>query len=126
MSEPHALPDLLAGLELAARELPVDQVPSLLGVLERIRAEAFLRAVGMAPVLAPQEDTALNVEQAARLLGIAPKTLANGARSTYAALRLNTGARALRFSRARVLSFREADETRPALVAIASRTSRRR
>jgi hypothetical protein len=41
----------------------------------------------------------LSSEEAARLIGIAPRTLARGARGTYHALLLPTGTRRLAFSR---------------------------
>jgi excisionase family DNA binding protein len=52
----------------AARELPVNALPRLLGDLEEIRATAMARLTAPAPA-APQLDELLDVDEAARRLG---------------------------------------------------------
>ena len=53
----------------AARELPVEQLPRLLGELEECRCTAMARMTVPAPVQA-QPDELLDVEEAARRLGL--------------------------------------------------------
>lgn len=62
----------------------------------------------------------LTTSEAARLVGIAPRTLARGARSTFKALTLPTGTRRLAWSRKAIEAwqqrpeFRAIEEERPA------------
>jgi excisionase family DNA binding protein len=53
---------------IAVRELPVDELPRLLGELEEIRCTAIARLSAPAPV--PLEDQLLDVEVAAQRLGV--------------------------------------------------------
>ena len=52
----------------AAKELPVEQLPRLLGDLEEIRCTAIARL--SVPALAPAQDQLLDVEAAAQRLGV--------------------------------------------------------
>jgi hypothetical protein len=52
----------------AVRELPVEQLPRLLGDLEEVRVTALARLTDPAP--APQQDQLIDVEQAATRLGL--------------------------------------------------------
>jgi excisionase family DNA binding protein len=54
---------------IAARELPVDDLPRLLGDLEEVRCTAMARLAAPAPA-APQSDELLDADEAARRLGI--------------------------------------------------------
>ena len=51
---------------LAVNELPVGELPRLLGQIEKIRVTAMARLTGSAP--APQPDELLDVDEAARRL----------------------------------------------------------
>lgn len=53
----------------AARELPVEQLPRLLGELEEVRCTAMARLTMPAPAQA-QSDELLDVEEGARRLGL--------------------------------------------------------
>ncbi len=54
----------------------------------------------------PAPDEPLDVEAAARCLGISPATLYRGAKSTYASLVVPTGTRNLRFSAAAIEAYK--------------------
>lgn len=53
---------------LAAKELPVGELPGLLGQIEEIRVTALARLT--APVPAPESDELLDVDGAAQKLGM--------------------------------------------------------
>jgi hypothetical protein len=53
---------------LAAKELPVAELPALLGQIEEIRVTALARLTAPGP--APQSDELLDVDEAARKLGM--------------------------------------------------------
>ena len=54
----------------AVRELPVEQLPRLLGDLEEIRVTAMARLTSPAPTQAQRADELLVVTEAARRLGL--------------------------------------------------------
>ena len=55
---------------IAVRELPVVELPRLLGELEEIRCIAFARLQAPAPVAQVQPDELLSVEAASAKLGV--------------------------------------------------------
>ncbi len=126
MSARVHLSDLLAALEQAASTVTPAEAPSLLGELEKVRAAIWLRMTipGQDRPVTGDADEALDLEQAARRLGISPKTLANGARGVYAGLRINTGARRLRFSSVKIAAFRQGSPSPRPPLALAARRER--
>ncbi len=74
MKAPASLSDLFAAVERAAAGLPRDQVPALLGELERLRASLWGRVTSLQPCdnahSAPQgaDDRLLTVPEVAELL----------------------------------------------------------
>ncbi len=85
---------LLAALD----ELPVDQLPELIGALETAKARAWVRLTAPAPgsPSAAEHDETVDVDDAARLLGMSPGWLYRNARRLPFTRRV--GPRALRFS----------------------------
>jgi predicted DNA-binding transcriptional regulator AlpA len=55
---------------MTAKELPIDELPHLLGELEEIRATALARLTAPASVQAQQHDELLDTGEAAHRLGI--------------------------------------------------------
>ena len=58
----------LQGVLIEARELPVDQLPRLIGDLEEIRCTAMARLTASAPQ--PQADELLDIQAASKRLGL--------------------------------------------------------
>lgn len=78
----------------AARTIPAEDLPNLIGALEEIKATALARLT--APVIQPQEpDHSLEVSEAAELLGVSKSYLYRNA-DKFSFVRRE--GRALRFS----------------------------
>jgi excisionase family DNA binding protein len=86
--------DELQGALVAARELPQEELPKLLGELEEIRCTAMARLNASAPAL-PLPDELLDVDEAARRLGMSKDYLYRHAESFPFTRRVG---RSLRFS----------------------------
>ena len=54
----------------AARELPADELPRLLGEIEEVRCTAMARLAAPAPAQSAGADELLSVEEASRRLGV--------------------------------------------------------
>lgn len=74
----------------------------------------------------PQEDEVLNLEEAARMLGIASRTLQNGAGSNYRSIRVFNKSRRLAFSRRAIEALQQERGMTPtrSFLAVASRRGR--
>lgn len=72
-----------------------------------------------------QNDDLLDVHEAAPLIGIAPLTLSHHARRKYAHLRVETGARTLRFSRRAIEQWRASQAGSPAAAPVAPSRERK-
>ena len=94
--------DLIAKVPSAANELSRERCLDLLAQCAAAHAALLMRFVTI-PSTAAEPD-AIDAETAARLLGIARKTLANGAPTRYRSLRLPSLTRRLVFSRKAVLA----------------------
>jgi hypothetical protein len=68
--------EALALVEEHAAAAPRETLPALIGDLERVRVAAEARLTAPAPA---EEDRLIKADEAARLLGIAPKTLLRNA-----------------------------------------------
>ncbi|HEV2054677.1 MAG TPA: hypothetical protein VGV06_05820 [Methylomirabilota bacterium] len=111
MSEPVRVPTLddLADQPEMARTLPRVVLTDL--GFRLLRAQAAVQTA-MAAMPAEQasptaQDEPLEVEEAARRLGIAPATLYRQARKRYRGLVVETGTRNLRFSAAAIEAYRQ-------------------
>jgi predicted DNA-binding transcriptional regulator AlpA len=111
MSEPVRVPTLddLADQPEMARTLPRVALTDL--GFRLLRAQAAVQTA-MAAMPAEQasptaQDEPLEVEEAARRLGIAPATLYRQARKRYRGLLVETGTRNLRFSAAAIEAYRQ-------------------
>lgn len=96
MSAEHQLDELLA----VARTTPAEQLPELIGDLERVKAVALARLT--APQPQPQPDALLDVEEAARRLSMSRDFLYRNADSFPFTRRIG---RALRFSSTGITEF---------------------
>lgn len=115
MSEPRPLAPLPSLDQLAeqpelARALPRVVLTDL--AFRLLRAQAAVQtamAMSMSTEQAPTpaQDEPLEVDEAARRLGIAPATLYRQARKRYRSLLVETGTRNLRFSAAAIESYRQ-------------------
>jgi hypothetical protein len=116
MSDPTPRPlapvpslDQLAELPELARALPRGVLTDLGFRLLRAQAAVQTAMAAMPAEQAPPtaQDEPLEVEVAARRLGIAPATLYRQARKRYRGLLVETGTRNLRFSAAAIESYRQ-------------------
>jgi predicted DNA-binding transcriptional regulator AlpA len=92
------LADLLA--ECRSLEIPPDRLPEAAGQAAALQAEFLARLA--APPKPAGEDRLLEVEEAAKVLGIAPQTLYRKARSLPFTVRIGA---AVRFSEAGIQKF---------------------
>lgn len=91
---------LLAALERALAEIPDQEIPSLIGHLEGLKASAWTRMMNGngQPPQAPESDRLLTAEETAPLLGTTPRWLYRHHRQLPFARRLSR--KCLRFSEA--------------------------
>ncbi len=111
MTTPRPLPTLdeLADRPELARPLPRTVLTDL--GFRLLRAQAAVQtAMAATPAEQPPptaQDEPLEVDEAARRLGIAPATLYRQARKRYRGLLVETGTRNLRFSAAAIEAYRQ-------------------
>jgi len=92
----EAVNDMRSELEsalTAARTLPAEELPGLIGALEEIKATALVRLT--APVIQPQPDSLLSIDEAVSTLGMSKSYLYRNA-DKFSFVRRE--GRALRFS----------------------------
>jgi hypothetical protein len=88
--------------------LPLNVVAGLMTQLSALELRIAAR-VAMAPVVAtPDHDQVLELAEAARRLGISPRTLQNRAQTTYKGLLVDNGTRRLAFSAAKIEDYKHA------------------
>jgi hypothetical protein len=88
--------------------LPLNVIAGIMTELSALELRIAAR-VAMAPVVAtPDHDQVLELSEAARRLGISPRTLQNRAQTTYRGLLVDNGARRLAFSAARIEDYKHA------------------
>lgn len=94
--------DLIAKFPHSAQELTRERCLELLVQSSAVHAALLLRFMSIPP--SENAPDAISGIEAARLLGISPKTLANGSTTRYSSLRLPSLSRKLTFSRRAILA----------------------
>jgi hypothetical protein len=90
-----------------AREIDRDACLQLIAEAAAVHAVLVARYSETSALEARDASDAIHVEEAAHLMGVAPKTMANGAATRYKSLRLPSLARRLVFSRRAIIEMQQ-------------------